>query len=710
MRKITIRKSLLCIFAITFLFAAAFLFAHNSAFVTKADTQSVSVALDKKSISLEKHESYRFTVTLSDPAASVEWLSTDETVAKVSDGTVTAVGEGYAVISAVVGETSARCQVRVYDNGLVLRIKTNVDGEDLNVLVDSAFNLVYGVSYNGKAVEAVTTVKSLDENIVSVENGSVKAKRNGSTQIVIEAEWNGLHAVNVIPVNVISDFIVDNGIVNVELYNDERAGITLYTLTPTLIEEGKTLTENEYEIINAEFDDKVIDFNEENLAIIGVGKGTTELAITYRSKQTSATAVSSVTVTVGLYTEDKSNSIRIKNVYIEDGRYNVSVNDVFADLPDDIRENLSVLSVEDVTKSNAVKLAVTDGVIDVSDFVGAGILGERLWKVESEKYSYVVKIKSWEYNPVKYLFGDYLFTDNSYSISLTEENYEYTIKFYDNKTDSIVSQGKFDLNPIDNKNGRIKVNLSDKLLGNSEIYGVYMKNSVMRLSLSFGGKYKDAYSLTDEVYANAAGVYESFSCFADIELFGDGSCVVDNENKYGMRAIGEYKFSPSSANGGKINLSFNEPVFGKTTMEGTYAKGEDGYSFGIEIDEKIRYYSQIIDDEYAEESPTYEYFAGGYASKGVDSKGEAKSWCTFYMGADGTMFFDIYYASEVSSIGTYTLKGDRLSGTIVIDIGKAYVGNTRFEGTYEYNEKTNKYVFVISVYGSGYDSLTFTQN
>ena len=84
---------------------------------TNPETVSVSgVNLDKTTISLEVGESVTLSATVSPNNATdktVTWSSSDETVAIVENGKVTAVKEGEATITAKSGDKTAECKVTV---------------------------------------------------------------------------------------------------------------------------------------------------------------------------------------------------------------------------------------------------------------------------------------------------------------------------------------------------------------------------------------------------------------------------------------------------------------------------------------------------------------------------------------------------------------------------------------------------------------------
>ena len=74
-----------------------------------------SVSLDQTDLTLSLGETATLTAKVlpEDSTDRLEWSSSDETVAMVKDGEVTAVAEGEATISAKAGEKTATCSVRV---------------------------------------------------------------------------------------------------------------------------------------------------------------------------------------------------------------------------------------------------------------------------------------------------------------------------------------------------------------------------------------------------------------------------------------------------------------------------------------------------------------------------------------------------------------------------------------------------------------------
>ena len=84
--------------------------------ITVVATPVTAVTLNKTSVSLKAGETVTLTATVKPDDATdktVTWGSSDESVAKVENGIVTAIGKGLSTITAKAGDTSATCMVTV---------------------------------------------------------------------------------------------------------------------------------------------------------------------------------------------------------------------------------------------------------------------------------------------------------------------------------------------------------------------------------------------------------------------------------------------------------------------------------------------------------------------------------------------------------------------------------------------------------------------
>ena len=151
-----------------------------------------SIALNKTSGTLNVGQTENLTVTEILPANTTEdktvtWSSSDDTVAKVENGEVTALAIGKATITATVAGVSATYTVEV---------KQPLTGITLN---SASENLIKGQEFDLKVqyipekfTDKVTvTWSSNDDTVAKVENGKVTALKEGTAIITATAKVDG---------------------------------------------------------------------------------------------------------------------------------------------------------------------------------------------------------------------------------------------------------------------------------------------------------------------------------------------------------------------------------------------------------------------------------------------------------------------------------------------------------------------------------------
>ena len=157
-----------------------------------------SVTLDKTMLSLSIGETETLTATVMPNNATdktVVWTSSDESVAKVVDGKVTAVKSGNATITAKCGGKTAECIVTV----IVPVSSVTLDKNELMLPVGDAATLVATVKPDNATSKNVTWSSS-NESVATVDNGNVMAVKEGET--IISASVGNISAsCNVLVIN-----------------------------------------------------------------------------------------------------------------------------------------------------------------------------------------------------------------------------------------------------------------------------------------------------------------------------------------------------------------------------------------------------------------------------------------------------------------------------------------------------------------------------
>ena len=104
------------------------------------------VVLSATSQEIEVGKTFTLTATLepSNAKGDIEWSSSDENVAKVEAGTVTAVAKGEAIVTAAVGEISASCVITVKEAKDPIPGECEIEGSNFYVfqLDETTFNSV----------------------------------------------------------------------------------------------------------------------------------------------------------------------------------------------------------------------------------------------------------------------------------------------------------------------------------------------------------------------------------------------------------------------------------------------------------------------------------------------------------------------------------------------------------------------------------------
>ena len=148
-----------------------------------------SIRLDKTEVTLTVGESVVLTATLEPEAASetIAWTSTNDAVATVENGTVTAVSAGSAVIKATAGGKTAECAVTVQDPEVAVD-HVELSANTLSLKTGETGQLTATVS-PANATHKEVTWTSMNDAVATVENGTVTAVSAGSA--VIKATAGG---------------------------------------------------------------------------------------------------------------------------------------------------------------------------------------------------------------------------------------------------------------------------------------------------------------------------------------------------------------------------------------------------------------------------------------------------------------------------------------------------------------------------------------
>ena len=144
-----------------------------------------SVTLDKTSLSLAVGETVQLTATVKPDDATdknVAWTSSDESVATVANGMVTAVKAGNATVSAQCGGKTAKCIVTV----IVPVTSITLDKSSLTMAVGETSVLTATIKPDN-ATDKTISWSSSDPSVVKVDNGKLTALKVGTSVVSVIA-------------------------------------------------------------------------------------------------------------------------------------------------------------------------------------------------------------------------------------------------------------------------------------------------------------------------------------------------------------------------------------------------------------------------------------------------------------------------------------------------------------------------------------------
>ena len=251
---------------------------------------SPSITLSETALDLDVYESAELTATLHHVEGDIIWASSDQSVATVSNGKVTAIKEGTATVTATVGEVSASCSITVYNSysaPILVVDKTEISvGKDSEITI-SAHVLWKGTESSEKIEYMWSIASGVATDIVSLtvdETDScraiVKGLAYGESEIVVSAEAYGRTLTTHIPVKCcnadlrfVSTQAMENGkyAVNLALMN---VGEHISNLTPVVEVYNKDVLISDATLI-WEADDASIASVDQNGAITAVSAGET---------------------------------------------------------------------------------------------------------------------------------------------------------------------------------------------------------------------------------------------------------------------------------------------------------------------------------------------------------------------------------------------------------------------------------------------------
>lgn len=167
--------------------------ASCSVTVVKGFVAVSAISLNKTSLELVEDDTETLTATVSPDDATdktVSWTSSNEAVAKVKDGTITAIKEGNADITAKAGDKTATCSVSVRPKHVAVT-GVGISQSNLKMEIGETQTLTITI-LPSNATDKSVSWKSSNTSVATVSSsGEVTAKSAGSATITVTTKDGG---------------------------------------------------------------------------------------------------------------------------------------------------------------------------------------------------------------------------------------------------------------------------------------------------------------------------------------------------------------------------------------------------------------------------------------------------------------------------------------------------------------------------------------
>ena len=252
-----------------------------------------SLTLDQATLALGQYTSGTLTATLANAEDTIEWSSSNDAVAKVEDGVVTAFGAGEAVITATAGDLTATCTVTVTESTVAFAALD----DEMEIIKGIYEDLDLTVELNGEEMADVTVSVATEGDKVSVEEDegayALVGAEYGTQTVTVTATWKGVTVAE----KTVSVTVIEYGALIVDLPENKLdliIGAEGYDLSNISVIINDVAVENPTftTATTAETVAKV-----EDGKIVAVGAGRAEITVSYTTEQDTYDTVISVTVT-----------------------------------------------------------------------------------------------------------------------------------------------------------------------------------------------------------------------------------------------------------------------------------------------------------------------------------------------------------------------------------------------------------------------------
>ena len=152
---------------------------------TKAEITGITLHKNQILLGVGYSENIKYSISDGLNSSSIIWTSTNEKVAIVQNGKVTAITEGSAIITASINGKKATCKIIVSSDYVPVK-GINLNKNNLNILIGTTETLIEEINPTNATNKDVIWTSS-DTSVAIVENGRITAKKLGTAIITVSS-------------------------------------------------------------------------------------------------------------------------------------------------------------------------------------------------------------------------------------------------------------------------------------------------------------------------------------------------------------------------------------------------------------------------------------------------------------------------------------------------------------------------------------------
>ena len=239
------------------------------------------IEISKSKISMEVYSQYTLTA-ITNVNEAVIWTTSDEAIATVENGVISAHSVGDVTITATAGEVEASCIVTVTKLSSLPVLK--LERTDVALAFGgSAISVNVEVLYKNNPMDCEIVWESADESVVTVENGRITPIGIGETKITVSTVCLGEILVETISVRVSPDeqIQLSRGLMSLAMAAITPNDITSDSFTFEAFKEGEPVVDVTFTVESSDENVATVSVEGNEVTVTAVGAGECVVTVFY---------------------------------------------------------------------------------------------------------------------------------------------------------------------------------------------------------------------------------------------------------------------------------------------------------------------------------------------------------------------------------------------------------------------------------------------